>query len=267
MAVKGVKPREERQFDQTFLSEKQHGRQVHRDYAAHYFRWGFSKEQCCGKRVLDVGCGPEWPLGRLLIFHGGFARKRPAKYVGVDLNKIEGNHNRNKIADLLSEFNFVERWKELLETYGAFDTVCNFEVLEHMDEPDQHRLLKCMRRCVKPGGTLIISTPVRAASGYQARNHIREVTIPEMRELLEDAGWEVVKRYGTYGDITKLRKAALEEGLAHDEGDSTRMDGNAHRQTMQDLSEYYCSDVLANFLAPLYPDACKNNLWVCRRPD
>lgn len=246
--------REERRFDQTYLSQDHHGRQVHRDYAAHYFRWGFSKEQCYQRRVLDVGCGPEWPLGRVLCNHGGFGSKRPSKYVGVDLSKIPGRHDRNKIVDLLGEFNFVFRHEELVETYGKFDTVCNFEVLEHMDEPDQRELLSCMHKVLRDDGEgrLIISTPVRAASGHQARNHIREVTVPEMQELLETAGFTVLDRFGTYGDILKLKKAAREAGSSD------------HLRTMEDLSRYYCNDVLSNFLAPLYPDACKNNLWVCR---
>src|SRR6266436_3865394 len=51
-----------RRFDQTYLSADVHGHYVHRDYAAHFFRWGWVPRHLAGvdhHRVLDIGCGPE----------------------------------------------------------------------------------------------------------------------------------------------------------------------------------------------------------------
>jgi hypothetical protein len=32
-----------------------------------------------------------------------------------------------------------------------------------------------------------------------------------------------------------------------------------------ELKDYYDNDALACFIAPLYPDMARNNLWVCRK--
>lgn len=251
MSTNRGKPREERRFDQTYLSAHIHGKQVHRDYAAHYFRWGFAKSRTNLKTVLDVGCGPETPLARVLCSHGGYSGKRPARYVGVDLNPIKSKFEKNKIIEIRERFDFVGRFRELLRDYpDGFDTVCNFEVLEHMGEKDQLALLRAMRACLSPQGEILLSTPVRQGD-HQARNHVREVTVEELEGLIEDAGLRVLSRFGTYGDVNRIKRAAREKDAAH-------------QKTFEDLSVYYDNEVLSTFLAPLYPDVCKNNLWILR---
>lgn len=238
--------REARQFDKTYLSESGNGRSVHRDYGAHYFRWGFAYRFCAQKTVLDVGCGPEWPLGRVLRHHGR-PPLRPKFYVGVDMNKLK--ESGSEFMEFYGEFDFTTRYKELLDKHGDFDVVTNFEVLEHMGGPDQLKLLTAMGDCVKPDGIILLSTPVRAESGHQARNHIREVTVAELKAMIDEAGLEVVKRYGTYGDV---------KSMAADYSP-------AEKEVVDRLAAYYSNDVLSNFLAPLHPDKCKNNLWVLKR--
>lgn len=240
------KPREKRRFDQTYLNTETH-HSVHRDYGAHFFRWGFALRFAAGKKILEVGCGPDAPLSNVLIAHGRI-NDRPEFYLGVDLNKIKRTWN-SKLREAWGEFNFIERWPEVVERYGRFNLGVNLEVIEHMGVEDGDRLLEGYFGCLEPGATFLLSTP-RNEGHKPARNHIYEYATEELREKVERAGFEVVRRFGTFGDVPQLRKHARKE----------------HRQVMDELAEYYENDVLSLFLAPLYPDHCKNNLWVLRRP-
>ena len=237
------KDRTER-FDQTQLHEDQHGKVVHRDYAAHFFRWGFATRFIGPEsRVLDIGCGVETPLAKVLSFRNG---QFPALYVGVDLNKIPKPF-RAGWAEIYPEYNFVEHGDELLED---FTTVTCFEVVEHMRRPDAVELMRVAGRRLASGGRFLLSTPVHDGV-HMPKNHIQEYTVAELAEMIGEAGLVVDKRYGTFANVVQLRKAATFSHLA----------------IMAELREYYSDDILSTFLAPLYPDASRNNLWVLRRPE
>jgi SAM-dependent methyltransferase len=241
-------PREDRRFDTTYLVGDTH--MVHRDYLAHAFRWGFAHRLCKGKTVLDAGCGPEWNLGRVLQVHGNMGI-RAAKYVGVDLNPKLPTR-RTKLYDLWPGFNLTEDWTELRDQYGLFDVVASFEVIEHMGEADGEAYLHGLRQLC--GGLLLLSTPQNNGR-RPARNHVKEYSTAELDHALHSAGFEAVRRFGTFGDVRALAKAIRDRGGC---------EGESHEGTWRQLREYYSDDVMATFMAPLYPDACKNVMWVCR---
>jgi len=240
-------PREERRFDNTYLTPDTH--KVHRDYLAHAFRWGFAHRFCKGERVLDVGCGAEWPLGQVLQNHGNLGI-RAEKYVGVDAGP-KPKEKRTVLADLWPDFSFGERWQELVAAYGKFGVVCSFEVIEHCDLADGKLILAGIRGCVKDDGIVLLSTPVN--DGHrQARNHIHEWGTEELAAALATAGLRVERSFGTFADVSRVRKAIKDAGRAD------------HLQTWEDLREWFSDDVLSCFLAPLYPEVAKNRLHVCR---
>lgn len=233
-----------RTFDQTFL--RPDAEIVHRDYAAHFFRWGFAKKNHIVHEqtdVLDVGCGPDRPL--LLALFGGMSPFPLARtYTGVDLNRVkQTKHARSKIYE---QTNIFEEWERILEERGPFGLITNFEVIEHMPATQGKMLVTIFRNMVAEGGKLLLSTPVYDGKG-RAKNHIHEYTIPELQDVLEDAGWTIKERWGTFGNIKDLYRAATPE----------------EQVIMDELSRWYSNDVLSCFLAPLYPDACRNNLWEC----
>lgn len=261
-AVNTAIPEEERQptrtgraektrtFDQTFLDTDTDV--IHRDYIAHALRWGFSKRNFIEHEktnVLDVGCGPSRPL--LLVLFGGIGANPLAKrYVGVDLNKIKPtNHKRST---LYPEFNFIERWKELKAKEGQFDLITNFEVIEHMPKAMGLQLLKAFREMLTNDGTLLLSTPVYDGKA-RAANHIHEYTIDELDEHISNAGLYTVKRYGTFANYNDIKKACKAAGR------------DDHLQTLEDLKGWFGGEVIASFLAPLYPDHARNNYWVIRK--
>lgn len=237
--------REAREFDQTYL-DPERTTQVHRDYGAHFFRWGFAARFCKGKRVLDFGCGPKWLFGKVLTRHGNMGL-RPELYVGADLSQIDGGDATTKTSCRRGGIDLTRDARRLVDEFGLFDVVASFEVIEHMDLDAGRRFLTAMRACCKEDGVVVLSTP-RNEGHKPARNHIHEYSTDELRSLIEDCGLAVSKRYGTFGDILKLRAAAEP----------------VDAELMTRLAVYYSDDVLSCFLAPLYPDACKNNLWVLK---
>ena len=85
--------------------------------------------------VLDVGCADGW-VGRWLRERGWH------DVTGADLNPP---------ADVVGD---ITRWRELGLRPHSFDVVVAFEVVEHGD------LAAALRQLVKPGGRLLVTTPV-----------------------------------------------------------------------------------------------------------
>lgn len=243
--------RDARDYDTTQLRKNGHGAHLHRDYSAHFFRWSFVRRWMNKTQsVLEVGCGQDLPLAKVLVRGINFYCSH---YTGVDLNSLPNWSNQR--CTLHSNFNFVERYIELLTNQpDGWDNLVNLEVIEHMRVDHGKHLLAAMFACTKPGGRLFISTPVYSGN-RQAANHIHEYTIEELREALEEAGYIVEKRFGTFMDLRHI-KANQPKGVSHE----------AVLEVCEALSVYFDNDAISNFFGPLYPDHAKNNLWVCRRP-
>jgi 2-polyprenyl-3-methyl-5-hydroxy-6-metoxy-1,4-benzoquinol methylase len=85
--------------------------------------------------VLEVGCGGNWVKAYMQA--NGWQH-----YTGID---IEGN------PDIKGDLN---NWKQLGLQPNSYDTIIAFEVVEHDD------LWQAFYSLLKPGGTLLITTPV-----------------------------------------------------------------------------------------------------------
>lgn len=235
---------DDRPFDTTSLRLNQHGALVHRDYAAHFFRWGFATRFIKPKsNVLDIGCGPDQALVRILTATG----KQPKKLTAVDYDDIKARWN---IAwfELRAPFDFTKRWKELTKG-GPYDVITCFEVIEHMQKASGRKLLRGARELLADGGKFLLSTPVYDGK-RMAQNHIHEYGIDELAKEITAAGLAIERRFGTFQ--TALQAKACDNPI--------------HRTTWDHLRAYYSDDVLACFLAPLYPDQSRNNLWVLGKP-
>lgn len=236
-------------YDTSQLTESGRGHLVHRDYAAHFFRWGwatrFSRRDAF---VLDIGCGRDTPMARVLK---AFPSTCPDLYVGVDYQKIDAPAGNFWVTPL-GEFDFVERWREIAESMREdykgrlFDLIVSFESIEHMSRKDGLKLLTGARALLAPAGTFLISTPVFDGKRMAAA-HIHEWKADELRDALDDAGFRVVRRHGTFASAHDIRRVATP----------------AHLEVYDRLCEFYSFDVAALFLAPMYPDAARNCAWVC----
>lgn len=237
------KQREPRRFDQTQLHSDVHGRRVQRDYAAHFFRWSWVARNHVksGMRILDIGCGQDLPFLYVMsaISHRGLL---PELYVGVDMNELP--QPKRPWAKILGNFCLHDKWEEL-KVDGPFDLIICLEVIEHQGEADGLKLLKIAHDLLKPGGRFYLSTPVYDGIA-RAVNHIREYTISELRERVEWAGFKVLKRYGTFANKLDLMRVMTPE----------------HKKVYEELSEWHGGEVMSTFLAPLYPDVSRNNMWI-----
>lgn len=259
------KKRDDRDYDTTQLHESGHGKNLGRDYSAHFFRWSFARRFIdTTDNVLEIGCGQDKPLSKILT---GGASARVNKYVGVDLNKIKPSESQR--LTFLGEFNFVERYKELLkgEFKEGFDVVVHLEVIEHMKAEYGTKMLKACFEALKPGGTMLMSTPCYDGKRHAA-NHIHEYTVPELQKVTEKVGFVIQQRFGTFMDIKHLKGVKVIKQALGDLGtvDTSIEFADAIHQVASKLGVYYDNDAISCIFAPLFADHARNNLWVCRKP-
>jgi 2-polyprenyl-3-methyl-5-hydroxy-6-metoxy-1,4-benzoquinol methylase len=263
------KNRDDREYDTTQLHESGHGKTLHRDYSAHFWRWSFARRFITAKdNVLEVGCGEDRPLSKILT---GGAAPHVNTYVGVDLNKLKTSASQRLAFH--GEFNFVEEYKKLLKqplpngkSVGeGFDVVVHYEVIEHMKVQNGAAMLRACFASLRPGGTMLMSTPCYDGKRHAA-NHIHEYTVPELQKSTEKAGFKVVRRFGTFMDIKHIKKAKPTAG-ADKQGELFGTDGlsAAVPVVAEALAQYFDSDAISNIFGPLFPDHARNNLWVCRK--
>ena len=145
-------------------------------------------------RLIDVGCGTG---NGLLIFHERFG----VSGVGVDVSDGMLDIARAKMAgrNLPIEVHQVDG-ESLPFDDNMFDAGISFEVLEHT--PNPALLLSELARVVKPGGTVVVSTPntlwepvhwFAAKTGlHHSEGPHRDVSRREIIEGLRAAGLRVV---------------------------------------------------------------------------
>lgn len=155
-------------------------------WGEHRSRYRFAAQFAGGQRVLDVASGAGFGLRML-----GQAGARP---IGLDYD-----------AAALTEVRRLERAARLVHADAtclplatdSIDLVVSFETIEHV--PDARALVVEIRRVLKPGGRLVLSTPNRAFGPPERHTtnpfHIREFTADELRELLGEV-FQEVRLYG-----------------------------------------------------------------------
>jgi 2-polyprenyl-3-methyl-5-hydroxy-6-metoxy-1,4-benzoquinol methylase len=77
---------------------------------------------------------------------------------------------------------------------SAVDVVASMETIEHLAEPGT--LLNEFHRVLKPGGSLLLSTPNSRYSAGQNPYHSHELDLDELLRCLATAGFEVDSIYG-----------------------------------------------------------------------
>lgn len=90
---------------------------------------------------------------------------------------------------------------------ASFDALYAGEIIEHV--PDVGAALDEWRRVLAPGGTMVISTPNRDRMLARANRrempvhpeHVREMNLPELEDVLTSHGFEVVKTTGIYLEL------------------------------------------------------------------
>ncbi|RZI45132.1 class I SAM-dependent methyltransferase [Candidatus Finniella inopinata] len=149
--------------------------------------------------LLDVGCGPGTFLGNFL--------PSSVKGIGVDIaaSQIEFAKNSYDFPHL----NFICIKDYLPFDNDFFDVVTCIELIEHLSHTEFDFLLKEMKRVLKPGGILLLTTPNYAGAWpvvefmvnklspvSYAHQHISKFRTHSLQTLLQKAGFKVtVERY------------------------------------------------------------------------
>lgn len=141
-------------------------------YQRHLFAYQTTLQQLSAtKKVVEIGCGEGYGM-QLLADHCGH-------YVAID-KKFPGAYNRQS--------NTLFTYAQLpdLSSIGSdsFDTVICFQVIEHIRK--DHMLLAEMKRILKPGGKLLLTTPNKLMSLTRNPFHTREYTPAEMQSLIKE---------------------------------------------------------------------------------
>lgn len=128
-------------------------------------------------QVLDVGCGRGYGFDVL------GARSRSQTGVDISLPFLRAARHAYRGAA------FAQATGEHLPFRSdSFDTAIAFEVIEHLQ--DDQGFLEDLRRLVRPGGSVAISTPNRLVSSGASKKplnpfHVREYSVEEFEGLLQ----------------------------------------------------------------------------------
>jgi len=139
-------------------------------------------------RILDVGCGTGANL--LMLSKYGDAE-------GVDVSEDALAFCRERGLENVK----LGAAEQLPYDDGTFDLVTALDVVEHLD--DDLAGLREMRRVLRPGGRVLLFVPTfMFLWGLQddVSNHRRRYRMPELRRVLEQAGFEIERT--TYANIT-----------------------------------------------------------------
>ena len=142
-----------------------------------------------GVRVLDIGCG----YCESLAYH---------KARGCEVHGVEADANARRIAEHFGYNVHIGLFDPSRYEPDYFDYVTLDQVIEHVTDPRD--FLSGVARVVKPGGTVIISTPNPGGLGrrvfgrrwihWHIPYHLQQFTRGSMETLARHAGLELQRR-------------------------------------------------------------------------
>ncbi|WP_143305894.1 class I SAM-dependent methyltransferase [Chitinophaga vietnamensis] len=137
-----------------------------------------------GRRVLELGCGEGY----------GMMMLSPATdtYIGLDKHSPSQEGLPEQASFRQCQLPYLQHIES-----NSFDTVICFQVIEHIK--NDHALLAEARRVLKPGGTLLLTTPNKLTSLTRNPFHIREYRPSEMMALVRQH-FPISSVQGVYGN-------------------------------------------------------------------
>jgi SAM-dependent methyltransferase/glycosyltransferase involved in cell wall biosynthesis len=143
----------------------------------HLHRYALSLDFVEGKTVLDVASGEGYGAALLAT--------KAQSVIGVDLDADSIAHARFRYSNPRLQF-LVGSCEAIPLSTGSFDVITSFETIEHHEKHEE--MLSELKRLLRPGGVLIISSPNRLVysdqSGYRNPFHVKELYYDEFLNLL-----------------------------------------------------------------------------------
>lgn len=244
---------------------------IHRDYIAHCLRWTHvcnfltKKQRYKTARILDIGCGVDLPLAKLLYS----SRLIVEEYVGVDYNKSHkfdlSPFHTGKMT--VHAYGGIDATKDITFSSGLYwvgdkdsqklpNIITCFEVLEHIEPGHCRKMLTLIHQFLEKDSEAraFISTPCWDPHVGAANNHVSEIKYEAFGALLEDLGFEIKGHWGTFASQKDYKKIFFNQ--------------YPDAKAMWDrLSEYYDTNYLATIFAPMYPHLARNCLWQVKTKD
>lgn len=145
----------------------------------HYFRQVVKKSGLKpGSKLLDYGCGP----GDMLLC----AQELGIESFGIDNFERSVSMAKERGLDVvLGDSSSMPYEKK------SFDVIFSQSVLEHV--PDAVKLVSELKAYLKPGGTLIISTPTPGSHFWDDPTHVRPFTPKSFITLADICGLRVLE--------------------------------------------------------------------------
>lgn len=148
----------------------------------HLKRYEFSKPYAFGKKVLDAACG---------VGYGTAYLAQVARHVtGIDINSETIAHAKEHYQTECVTFHVMDVTKTDFSD-GAFDTICSFETIEHLQNIEGY--LREVARLLSPKGTYLVSTPQAQKTNHRPHNpyHTIEFSRSDFEILLHQYFSEV----------------------------------------------------------------------------
>jgi len=146
----------------------------------HWHRYNIAANLARGKVALDLACGD----GFGTYYISQFARS----ITGMDID--EGVIERARKKYVRDNLKYLAGPAfEIPCRSASFDVVISFETIEHMDGKAQTKFLNEVKRVLKPGGLVVISTPDKHRTDKFAEKnpyHIKELYLEEFGSMLRE---------------------------------------------------------------------------------
>lgn len=157
-----------------------------------------------GSSVIDLGCGPGFPLTAVLVEEGleVFAVDGAPTFVAAFQRNFPGIPIR---CEAVQDSRMFDR---------CFDAALAWGLIFLLKVEEQHRLIQRFSEILAPGGRLLFTSPARPAIWTDAMTDLESVSLgaERYRELLGCAGLTVLDEYedegeNHYFDALKRRSA------------------------------------------------------------
>ncbi|MGY4691283.1 class I SAM-dependent methyltransferase [Salibacterium sp. K-3] len=145
----------------------------------HLARYTFALPYVKG-RVLDIAAG----TGYGAQMTAKKKKKEIHEIIGVDVDPETIRYAKQHYYHPLLTFQTADALDPHIgDELGTFDTILSFETIEHV--PDDQTFLHNILNLLRPGGTLVLSTPFGQGRGKPSSSpfHYHQITEAEFREL------------------------------------------------------------------------------------
>ncbi|MFZ4452933.1 class I SAM-dependent methyltransferase [Salibacterium aidingense] len=192
----------------------------------HLARYTFALPYVKG-RVLDIAAG----TGYGAQMTAKKKKKEISEILGVDVDPETIRYARQHYYHPLLTFQTADALDpDIKKELGTFDTILSFETIEHV--PDDQVFLKNILSLLRPGGTLVLSTPFGQGRGNPSSSpfHYHQITEEEFRDLF--LNYPATSFYYQRGVTIEPKR----EGLHYPLGIAVCKKGKEHESSIHSVS-------------------------------